>query len=110
MSKIQKVVAEIQKPIKDLKIAAERRFRTDRPKDNCKHLGEDGYCTYWRWESWRNDRDLRKGEDGKWNQLASYTEILSVFVNDATAFLFKSDVKVWKVDFESDEVEEFLNL
>jgi len=59
-------VAKNQVLIGYLKSAAQKIEAHVEKKTPCKHLGDDGYCTYWGWDAWRWDRDRKKRENGRW--------------------------------------------
>jgi len=65
LRRLEDDVAKNQVLINYLKTTATRRVRVEE-KTHCKHLGEDGYCTYWRFANRRWDRDQKRSEDGKW--------------------------------------------
>ena len=68
LKQLQENVKKIQSSMKYLKEAAGKRVRQDTPEDHCIHLGEDGYCTHWGWDSWVSGKDIKQDKNGRWHE------------------------------------------
>jgi len=66
LGRLKDDVAKIKVSFNYLEHTAKRRVRMDIPKWNCKHLGKDGYCTFWSWDEVQPSRLQKKDDQGRW--------------------------------------------